>query len=110
MTSSVGQAHYVDLDLNASGKCVLSWGSGTKAVSATSSWSRTGRVLRYTTFYNLPAVHVTYFSLLGYDDALYNHRLCGGLRGPWHCWQVAAFGSDPDMLGSPVCKTSLTCR
>lgn len=43
-------------------------------------------------------------SLLGYDDALYHHRLCGGLRDPR---QVAAFGSDPDMLGSPVCKRKL---
>jgi len=40
----------------------------------------------------------------GYDDALYNHRLCGGLRDPR---QVDAFGRDPDMLGRPVCKHEL---
>jgi len=44
------------------------------------------------------------FSLLGYDGTFYDHRLCGGLRDPW---QVAAFGSDPDMLGRPVCKLEL---
>jgi hypothetical protein len=64
--------------------------------------SRTGPVLRYITFCNLPVVHS--LSLLGHDDALYNDRLCGGLRDPW---QVATFGGDPVMLGSPVCKHEL---
>ena len=41
---------------------------------------------------------------LGYDDALYNRWLCGGLRDPW---QVAAIGSDPDMLGRPVFNDEL---
>ena len=90
-------------DSNASGKCVLPWGSGTKAVSAVvliangSSFAvhhllqltRRGRYL---------------LSILGYDDAFYDHWFCGGLRDPW---QVAAFGSDPDMLGRPVCKHNL---
>jgi hypothetical protein len=55
------------------------------------------------TFHNLPINCARYLlSLLGYDDALYNHRL-------WRTdhWQVAAVGSDPDMLGSPVRKHEL---
>lgn len=43
-------------------------------------------------------------SLLGYDDAFYDHRLCGRLRDSW---EVAAFGSDPNMLVSSVCKREL---
>ena len=47
-------------------------------------------------------MHVTYLlSTLGYDNAFHNRRLCGRLRD---LWQVAAFGSDADMLGGTVCN------
>jgi hypothetical protein len=91
------------LDSNASGKCVLPWGSGTKAVSAIVLIANgSSFAVRRLLYFTCCARYL--LSLLGYDDALYNRRLCGGLRDPW---QVAAFGSDPDMLGRPVCNHEL---
>ena len=53
--------------------------------------------------FNIPVgcTLLTLLSILGYDNAFHNRWLCGRLRD---LWQVAAFGSDADMLGGTVCN------
>ena len=91
------------LDANASGKCVLLWGSETKAVS---SIVLIANGASFAVHYSLLRTYWarSLYSVSGQGDTLYRHRLRGRLRDPW---QVASFGHDPDMLGSPICNHEL---
>lgn len=86
-------------DANASGQCVLPWGSGTKAVSSIVLVANgVSFAVRHSSTREKESV---LRSLADHDSNIHDYRFRCGL---WVIWPLAVPRTDCHLLGSSVCK------